>query len=211
MVKKLQAEFPLDFGFSVSHTTRDPRKGEEDGVSSRPNTARGALLLTACHDSQVDYHFVTIPEIEREIESGNFVEHAKVHGNYYGTSKKAVTDVSHQGRVCVLDIDVQGVQQVQEQGLDVARYLFIQPPSVADLESRLRERGTETEERIAKRVGNAQGEIDASQELKWDARITNDDLQRAYEELRALTAEERGRAAALREALAAAGQSSGRQ
>lgn len=128
-----------------------------------------------------------------------------MHGNYYGTSKKAVADVSQQGRVCVLDIDVQGVQQVQEQGFEVAKYLFIQPPSVADLESRLRARGTETEERIAKRVGNAQGEIDASQELKWDARITNDDLERAYAELRAATAEERQRAAALREALAAAG------
>ncbi len=146
---------------------------------------------------------MTIPAIEKEIEAGNFVEHAKVHGNYYGTSKKAVSDVSDQGRICVLDIDVQGVQQVQEQGLQVAKYLFIQPPSVSDLESRLRARGTETEERIAKRVGNAQGEIDASQKLKWDARITNDDLERAYQELRDITAEERERAAALREAMAA--------
>jgi len=147
---------------------------------------------------------VDIPEIEKEIAAGKFVEHAKVHGNYYGTSKKAVSNVSEQGRVCVLDIDVQGVQQVQEQGLEVAKYLFIQPPSVSDLEARLRARGTETEERIAKRVGNAQGEIDDSQKLKWDARIINDDLERAYEELRAITAEERARASGLREALAAA-------
>jgi guanylate kinase len=153
--------------------------------------------------AQIDYHFVPILIIEKEIAEGNFVEHAKVHGNYYGTSKDAVKSVSDQGRICVLDIDVQGVQQVQEQGLEVAKYLFIQPPTIADLEARLRARGTETEERIAKRVGNAQGELDASRLLKWDARIINDNLDAAYAQLRAVTEEERARAAALRDALAA--------
>ncbi|CAE7667529.1 guk1 [Symbiodinium sp. KB8] len=146
----------------------------------------------------VDYHFTSIQEIEEAIDAGGFLEHAKVHGNYYGTSKAAVADVQRDGRICILDIDVQGVQQVQDQHFEVSKYIFIEPPSVEDLEHRLRKRGTETEKRIRKRVGAAAGEIEASKSLHWDARIVNNTIEEAYAELRAATEEERERAAIAR-------------
>lgn len=141
---------------------------------------------------------MTIPTIEKEIAGGEFLEHAKVHGNYYGTSKAAVEDVQAAGRICILDIDVQGVAQVQEQGYPVGKYVFIDPPSLAQLEARLRGRGTETEERILKRIGAAKGEIDASATMHWDARVVNNCLEQAYADLKAITAEEQERAAIAR-------------
>ena len=87
------AEFPDDFGFSVSHTTRDPRPGEQDGV---------------------DYHFVSRERMQSDIDAGLFVEHAEVHGNLYGTSIAAVQEVTKKGRVCLLDIDVQGAESVRK-------------------------------------------------------------------------------------------------
>lgn len=86
LVAKLRSEFPDSFGFSVSHTTRDPRPGEVNGVH---------------------YHFVSREVMEREIGEGMFLEHATVHGNLYGTSKAEVESVTRQGRVCILDIDIQ--------------------------------------------------------------------------------------------------------
>ena len=126
------------------------------------------------------------------------MEHAKVHGNYYGTSKAAVGDVQAAGRICILDIDVQGVAQVQGQDFPVGKYIFIDPPSIEELEARLRRRGTETEERILKRIGAARGEIDASRALHWDARVVNNTLEEAYAALKAVTAEEQERAAIAR-------------
>lgn len=80
-------EYPDRFGFSVSHTTRAPRHGEENGVH---------------------YHFTEKEKMQKEIEDGKFIETAFVHGNYYGTSIKAVEDVKEKGKICILDIDVQG-------------------------------------------------------------------------------------------------------
>ena len=86
LIGALRKEFPDDFGFSVSHTTREPRTGERDGV---------------------DYNFVRKADMEAEIAAGKFLEHANVHGNLYGTSFAAVERVAADGRVCILDIDVQ--------------------------------------------------------------------------------------------------------
>ena len=128
----------LYFQFSISHTTRKPREGEQDGVH---------------------YNFTTVDAIKKGIEAGKFVEYAEVHGNYYGTSVAAVQTVQDQGKICLLDIDIQGAQNVKKSDLD-ALYIFISPPSMEELEKRLRGRGTEKEEDIIKRLGNAQKEMD---------------------------------------------------
>ena len=112
------AEFPDEFGFSVSHTSRGPRPGEVDGVH---------------------YHFSERAAMQKMIDAGEFLEHADVHGNLYGTTFKAVTHVSDQGRVCVLDIDIQGVRSVKRSSLQ-PHYLFVNAPSFEQLEKRLRGR-----------------------------------------------------------------------
>ena len=138
LIAKLMAWDPEAFGFSVSHTTRAPRPGEEDGVH---------------------YHFAEVDTMKAEIEQGKFLESAHVHGNYYGTSKASVEDVQKAGKICVLDIDCQGVRSVKEANLG-AKCLWVEAPSMEALEARLRGRGTETEEKIQKRMTNAQSEMD---------------------------------------------------
>lgn len=147
LIKKLQEVFPEKFGFSVSHTTRGPRPGEEDGK---------------------DYHFTDLRRMETAVSEGEFVEHAHVHGNMYGTSKSAVEAVRQEGQVCILDIDVQGAKSIHEQqAWPGTKFVFISPPSLAELERRLRGRGTETEEKVQKRLENAAGEIEFSEQAEF--------------------------------------------
>ena len=162
MIELLRTKYPTQFGFSVSHTTRKPREGEQDGVH---------------------YNFTTVESIEKEIADGKFVESANVHGNYYGTSVAAVETVQKQGKICILDIDVQGVQNVKKSTLD-AIYLFVAPPSMEELEKRLRGRGTESEEAVVKRLKNAKDELDYGMgEGNFDRVFTNDDLDKTFEAL----------------------------
>lgn len=166
LIRKLMEEFPDRFGFSVSHTTRDPRPGEKDGI---------------------DYHFVTKAEMEREIKFGSFIEYANVHGNLYGTSVKGVESVIKAGQVCLLDIDVQGATAVRKSDLkDISTYIFFAPPSLEVLESRLRGRGTETEERIQRRMNSARKELkqyEAEKDL-WDLTLVNENAEEAFLHLR---------------------------
>lgn len=162
LVNKLMAKFPNIFGFCVSHTTRAPRPGEEDGIH---------------------YNFVTKAEMEEAIDRGEFVEYAKVHSNIYGTSFKAVEKVRTQGKVCILDIDIQGVQNVKKSSLD-CKYVFINPPSIEELEKRLRGRGTETDDKIQVRIANATGEMEFGNTAgNFDSVITNNDIDATYTEL----------------------------
>ena len=142
LIERLKQDYPHAFGFSVSHTTRGPRPGEEDGVH---------------------YHFVTVGQMEADIEAGKFLEYANVHGNFYGTSIAAVESVKKTGKICILDIDVQGARQCRQAQLPGA-YVFVSPPSFEALEQRLRGRGTEAEDKIQKRLANARGEMDARSE-----------------------------------------------
>ncbi|KAG4434647.1 hypothetical protein IFR05_009883 [Cadophora sp. M221] len=120
---------------------------------------------------------------EQMIEEGGFVEHAKFGGNRYGTSKKMIGELTAGGRVCVLDIEMEGVKQIKTSHLS-ARYIFIAPPSTEILESRLRNRGTEKEESIQKRLAQAKNELEYSQvEGVHDLIIVNDDLEEAYKKL----------------------------
>ena len=166
LIKKLVAEYPHDFGFSVSHTTRGPRTGEEDGV---------------------DYHFTTTEDMLDMIKDGKFIEHAHVHNRIYGTSVKAVTDVTHQRQICILDIDVQGVQTVMESTAHVElnpKYLFIRPVSVDVLEQRLISRATDSLSAINQRVATASFELEVAAKLPFDEVIVNDKLDQAYHDLK---------------------------
>jgi len=159
LIGRLLKEYPEKFGFSVSHTTRTPRAGERDGV---------------------DYHFTTAEKMKPEVDAGKFVENANVHGNLYGTSKAAVESVLAQGKACLLDIDVQGCESVKKSGLD-AKYLFIAPPNMQELEKRLRGRNTETEASIQKRLHNAQQEMDYMNKPNFfDLVLVNEDFDKSY-------------------------------
>lgn len=161
LYKMLFERHPETFTLSVSHTTRKPRAGEQDGV---------------------DYFYVTMEEFESLIEAQGFVEHAKFGSNRYGTSKKTIEEQSAKGKVVVLDIEIEGVKQVRKSDLD-CRYVFLLPPSVEELEARLRGRGTETEESIKQRLDRAKEEIAFNEEGGFDKTIVNNDLKKAYEEL----------------------------
>uniref|UniRef100_A0A3Q7NK93 Guanylate kinase n=2 Tax=Callorhinus ursinus TaxID=34884 RepID=A0A3Q7NK93_CALUR len=108
LLKRLLQEHGSVFGFSVSHTTRDPRPGEENGK---------------------DYYFVTREVMQRDIAAGDFIEHAEFSGNLYGTSKAAVRAVQAMNRICVLDVDLQGVRNIKKTDLQPI-YIFVQPPSL---------------------------------------------------------------------------------
>lgn len=163
LIEMLRKKYLEDkFGFSVSHTTRKPREGEVDGVH---------------------YNFTTVEQIKQDIDAGKFIEYAEVHGKYYGTSVQAVESVRTSGKICILDIDVQGVQNLKKSPLE-PYYLFIAPPSMEVLEKRLRDRNTESEEDIEKRIGNAAGELEYGKaEGNFDKVLTNDGLDDAFAEL----------------------------
>lgn len=164
LIAKLQESFPDRFGFSVSHTTRAPRPGEQDGVH---------------------YHYTDRESMQRDIDSGLFIEHADVHGNMYGTSMAAVTAVQAVGKICILDIDVQGVQRIKQTSLG-AKFVLVAPPSLSALEARLRGRGTEVEEKIQTRLRNAKGELDYGYGAgNADRIVVNDDLESAIADLQA--------------------------
>lgn len=142
IINSLMTTFPDSFAFAVSHTTRAPRAGEQDGR---------------------EYHFADHAAMEAAIEAGEFLEHARVHGNLYGTSKSAIEQISASGRVCLLDLDVQGVQSLQERQDQLClfpHFVFITPPSIDDLRVRLLNRNTESPEQITRRLSAAEGEIE---------------------------------------------------
>ncbi|XP_059047028.1 guanylate kinase isoform X2 [Achroia grisella] len=163
LLKRLLKEFPDKFGFSVSHTTRGPRSGEKNGVH---------------------YHFTTKPEMTAAIERGEFIENATFSGNMYGTSKQAVADVRRTGKICVLDIEIEGVKQVKTTDLNPL-LVFVMPPSIQELERRLRARNTEHEDALKKRLETAIREIEFGQQPgNFHIVILNDNLDKAYAELR---------------------------
>ncbi|KAF6734839.1 Guanylate kinase [Oryzias melastigma] len=169
LLKKLMKDHEGVFGFSVSHTTRNPRPGEEDGK---------------------DYHFTTREAMQEGIDNGEFIENAEFSGNMYGTSKAAVEDVRAKNLICILDVDIQGVRRIKETDLNPI-YISIQPPSIEILEQRLRDRQTETEDSLQKRLEAARIDMELSKEPGvFDVVIINDDLDRAYEELKEILNEE---------------------
>ncbi|XP_063357588.1 guanylate kinase isoform X2 [Cydia amplana] len=168
LLKRLLKEFPDKFGFSVSHTTRGPRPGEKNGVH---------------------YHFTTKDDMLAAIEKGEFLETATFSGNIYGTSKRAVEDVRRTGKICVLDIEIEGVKQVKRSDFDPL-LVFVMPPSIGELERRLRGRNTESDEALKLRLETARKEIEFGQEAgNFHIIIMNDNLNKAYSELREFIAQ----------------------
>ncbi|MBG0775002.1 MAG: guanylate kinase [Desulfovibrionaceae bacterium] len=160
LTAQLLKEFPR-FAFSVSYTTRAPRGQEQDGT---------------------DYHFVDKATFADLRAKGFFAEWAEVHGNFYGTPLQATINALAAGKDLLFDIDVQGAKQLRA-SLSRGTYVFIFPPSLAELRRRLTGRGTDAAEAVEKRLANAVGEI--RQAAFFDAWIVNDDLDTAYDELRA--------------------------
>jgi guanylate kinase len=148
-----------EYYFSISTTTRSPRVGEENGK---------------------DYFFVTKENFEEDIKAGNFLEYAQVHGNYYGTSLKPVRKALKERKLVIFDIDVQGHRLVREKMNDITTSAFITPPTLNELEIRLRARSTDDESVIIQRIENAKEEIRAVGE--YDFTIINDTVDDAAKE-----------------------------
>ena len=123
--------------------------------------------------------------MEKEIAEGKFTEHANVHGNIYGTSFASVLKVANSNKICILDIDVQGVQQVMKSGMK-AEFVFIKPPSFEELSRRLRGRGTDSPEAVELRLKNCQHELEMAETLGFTHVIVNNNLDEAYQQLRSI-------------------------
>lgn len=147
---------------SVSDTTRQARRGEVDGEQ---------------------YHFVSVEEFRRGIDAGDYIEYAEVYGNFYGTRRDRVEALWASGRDVLLEIDVQGAEQILRSHPDVCT-IFILPPSMAVLAERLRTRGSDSPEVIERRLGEARREIEACGDFRW--MVINDDFDQALADLLAI-------------------------
>ncbi|KAH7125731.1 guanylate kinase [Dendryphion nanum] len=166
ILTRLFKEYPSKFGFSISHTTRAPRAGEQNGR---------------------EYHFVTPETFASLVESSSFVEHATFSGNSYGTSIAAISAIAEQNKTCILDIEMEGVKQVANHPtFPRPKFLFLAPPSLEVLEERLRGRGTDGEDAVRKRLEQARREMEwaRSGEAPHDRVVVNEDLEKAYGEVR---------------------------
>ncbi|WP_457568926.1 guanylate kinase [Desulfurobacterium sp.] len=176
LVNLLMKAFPK-MEFSVSCTTRKPRPGEVDGK---------------------DYYFISLEEFEKKIENNELLEWAEVYGNFYGTPKDKVIEALNEGKDILLDIDTQGALQVKKNYPD-AVLIFILPPSLKELERRLRSRGTEDEETIEKRLLIARRELSLA--TKYDYIIINDQIEEAFDKLKSIVTAERWRTGRVKEHL----------
>jgi guanylate kinase len=159
---------------SISYTTRKPRPGEIDGR---------------------DYYFVSAERFRDMVQAGDFAEHAEVHANLYGTSKRVLDDMIREGVDVILDIDTQGARQIKSH-FTTAVFVFIMPPSMAILEERLRNRKSDREDEIRKRMRRAIDEI--RDYGLYDYIVVNRDFERALSELRSIVVAERCRTKLLR-------------
>ncbi len=168
-LSKKVVDFFDDLRFSISYTTRRPRQGEVDGV---------------------DYRFVDDERFEEMVERGEFIEHACVHGKKYGTAEKDIKEILANGMDVLLDIDVQGAEQLAEK-IGSGVYIFVLPPSMEECRKRLMKRGDIGPEDIEKRLRTAFEEIKKAAD--YDYIIINDDLDGAFERLKAIIIAERSR------------------
>ncbi|SFO00119.1 guanylate kinase [Eubacterium pyruvativorans] len=160
---------PSGTALSISMTTREPRPGEEDGVN---------------------YFFVTKEEFRRQIEAGGFLEYAEVYDHYYGTPKSKVMEKLNQGKDVILEIDIQGALNVKK-AFPEGVLIFILPPSMEVLRSRLTGRGTDAPEVIERRLSKTRGELAFID--RYDYGVVNDDLKEAVETVRAIMRAEHAR------------------
>ena len=159
-----------DIYFSISTTTRSKRDGETEGV---------------------DYHYISKEEFENDIEEGLFLEWAKVHDNYYGTSLKPILKSLHDGKLVVFDIDVQGHKIAREKFGDAITSVFLTTPNQDELSKRLKNRGTDCDEVIEKRINNAVSEMTRVREYNYV--LINDNFEKTLEKLTAIAISSRCR------------------
>ena len=169
LTRKLLRENP-DMAMSVSATTRAPRPGEKDGE---------------------DYYFISKNKFAEMVDEDEFLEHAKVFDNFYGTPRAPVEQALSDGRDVVFDIDWQGAQQLTQAAADDLVKIFILPPNMRELEKRLRTRAQDSDEVIAKRMSKSEAEI--SHWPEYDYVIVNENIDTAMEELRTIVNAERNR------------------
>jgi guanylate kinase len=162
LARRLVQSHP-EAAFSVSYTTRQPRGAEKEGV---------------------DYHFVDVLTFKSKIENGEFVEWAEVHGHFYGSSQSVVDQALSSNGLAIFDIDVQGGQAIKAK-YPASVLTFILPPSMEELERRLRGRGTDSDETIHKRLLGARAEMERGV-ATYDYVVINESFDRAYEELEAI-------------------------
>lgn len=163
IIKRLLQYFDC-FEFSISATSRKPREGERDGI---------------------DYYFLSPEDFERRVQAGDFLEWEEVYaGTRYGTLKSEIDRIAERGKVVIFDVDVNGGLNIKRFFGDNAMAIFVMPPSIEVLEQRLRQRGTESEESIQKRLGRSARELDEAS--RFDKTIVNDDLDRAVAETKAV-------------------------
>ena len=167
---KLFLEKNPNIKLSISATTRSPREGEQEGVN---------------------YFFVSPEEFKTSVENNEFLEWAEFSGNYYGTKKSFVEKTLEKGIDLILEIEVQGAKQVKEK-MPEAISIFIMPPSLEELETRLRGRHTETEDAIQKRLNQVAREIEAGK--NFDYKIVNDKLETALENMQKIFSERKNNA-----------------
>ncbi|MCP4720565.1 MAG: guanylate kinase [Desulfobacteraceae bacterium] len=158
LIGKVLERFPQLF-YSISHTTRKPRKGEIHGE---------------------DYFFINKNQFQTRITQDQWIEWAEVHGNFYGTSKDFIAEKMIKGDSILLDIDVQGAKQIMDAGLSLVS-IFIMPPSIEILQQRLESRGTDSEAVILRRMENAVSEI--GQKSIYDHVVVNDEINQAIVDL----------------------------
>ncbi|MBZ7938349.1 guanylate kinase [Campylobacter sp. W0018] len=163
LLKKLFEEFKLDLYFSISSTTRSPREGEKHGEH---------------------YYFVSHEEFQEDIKNDYFLEWAKVHENFYGTSLRYTQEALNNGKIVILDIDVQGYKIAKKKLGDKIVSVFITTKDKEELKKRLIKRNTDTIMQLEKRLENASDEM--KELFEYDYLIINDQLEQSYEALRAI-------------------------
>ncbi|CAL8093486.1 unnamed protein product [Calicophoron daubneyi] len=162
LIRALINGHPGMFHYCVSHTTRQRRPDEINGK---------------------DYHFVSKEVFEKGVKNNEFVEHAMFSGHYYGTSKSELERAVMDNRICLMDVDIQGVERMQKTSYNPI-CIFIRPRNFATLEKRLRSRSTETEDRILQRLAIAHQEMQYGiSDGQFDAVVVNDDLNKSVQEV----------------------------
>ena len=151
-----------DIKYSISDTTRKKRPMEKNGEN---------------------YNFVSLEEFQKNIEDNQYLEHAEVHGNFYGTPKKFVTESIDKGEIVILEIDVQGALQVKE-NYDEAVYIFLLPPDMEELRNRIEKRSTEDAETIDLRMNNAKTELTFID--KYDYGVINDSIEKTVKSIESI-------------------------
>ena len=168
--------FP-ELHYSVSYTTRPPRPGDENGR---------------------DYHFISPAEFQERIDRRDFAEWAEIYGYRYGTSRSLIETIRSEGRDVILDIDGQGARQLREKNLG-GIFIFVLPPSLAELRRRLSRRGTESAAALRERLMKARAEMTEAREYEY--LIINDDLEKTKDRLQAVIVAEHQRRACMAEVL----------